>query len=202
MPTTAEATADRVGSWLDRALEERSRTKKPGRDAVIPLLQSAQAEFGYLPHAAMDGIARRLRMPAAAVQGIATFYQGLKILSEKNKRAIEHMLDYGFNIYSINATGCDQVSELVNPFNTRMYPSGHYGFGTASAAALEKYLGSGMIKGVGPITAKKIVKHFGDGALEIFEKAIARAEVLVKGKITSDDQNRLVYEYLDKAVLQ
>ncbi len=69
-------------------------------------------------------------------QGIATFYQGLKILSERNKRAIEHMLDHGFNIYTINATGCNEVSELVNPFNTRMYPSGHYGFGTASAAAL------------------------------------------------------------------
>ncbi len=69
-------------------------------------------------------------------QGIATFYQGLRILSEKNRRAIEHMLDHGFNIYAINATGCNQVSELVNPFNTRIYPSGHYGFGTASAAAL------------------------------------------------------------------
>jgi pyruvate-ferredoxin/flavodoxin oxidoreductase len=69
-------------------------------------------------------------------QGIATFYQGLRILSEKNRRAIEHMLDHGFNIYTINATGCDQVSELVNPFNTRIYASGHYGFGTASAAAL------------------------------------------------------------------
>ncbi len=69
-------------------------------------------------------------------QGIATFYQGIKILSDRNKRAIDHMLDHGFNIYAINATGCDQVSELVNPFNTRMYPAGHYGFGTASAAAL------------------------------------------------------------------
>lgn len=38
--------------------------------------------------------------------------------------------------------------------------------------------------------------------LDIFEKAMTRAEVLVKGKITSDDQNRLVDEYLDKAVLQ
>lgn len=44
----------------------------------------------------------------------------------------------------------------------------------ASAAALEKYLGSGLIKGVGPITAKKIVSHFGDQALEIFEGAIER----------------------------
>jgi len=69
-------------------------------------------------------------------QGSATFYQGIKILSERSKRAVEHMLDHGFNIYAINSTGCDQVSELVNPFNTRMYPAGHYGFGTASAAAL------------------------------------------------------------------
>lgn len=32
----------------------------------------------------------------------------------------------------------------------------------ASAAALEKYLGSGLIKGVGPKTARKIVRHFGE----------------------------------------
>ena len=69
-------------------------------------------------------------------QESATFYQGIKILSERSKRAVEHMLDHGFNIYAINSTGCDQVSELVNPFNTRIYPAGHYGFGTASAAAL------------------------------------------------------------------
>ncbi len=44
----------------------------------------------------------------------------------------------------------------------------------ATAAALEKYLGSGMIKGVGPKTARKIVRHFGDRTLGIFEKEIAR----------------------------
>jgi exodeoxyribonuclease V alpha subunit len=44
----------------------------------------------------------------------------------------------------------------------------------ASAAALEKYLGSGLIKGVGPKTAKKIVTHFGEKALEIFEGEIER----------------------------
>lgn len=44
----------------------------------------------------------------------------------------------------------------------------------ATAAALEKYLGSGLIKGVGPKTARKIVSHFGDKALDIFEGEIAR----------------------------
>lgn len=44
----------------------------------------------------------------------------------------------------------------------------------ASAAALEKYLGSGLIKGVGPKTAKKIVKHFQAETLTVFEKEIER----------------------------
>ncbi len=42
----------------------------------------------------------------------------------------------------------------------------------ASAAALEKYLGSGLIKGVGPKTAKRIVSHFGKQTLSVFEDSI------------------------------
>ncbi len=44
----------------------------------------------------------------------------------------------------------------------------------ATSAALERYLGSGLIKGVGPKTAKKIVHHFGDRTLELFENEIDR----------------------------
>jgi exodeoxyribonuclease V alpha subunit len=44
----------------------------------------------------------------------------------------------------------------------------------ASAGALEKYIGSGLIKGVGPKTAKKIVRYFKDQTLEVFEKQIHR----------------------------
>jgi exodeoxyribonuclease V alpha subunit len=39
----------------------------------------------------------------------------------------------------------------------------------ASAAALEKYLGSGLIKGVGPAIAKRIVNYFKDRTLEVFD---------------------------------
>lgn len=46
----------------------------------------------------------------------------------------------------------------------------------ASAAALEKYLGSGLIKGVGPKTAKSIVSHFQDQTLDVFENHIERLE--------------------------
>ena len=44
----------------------------------------------------------------------------------------------------------------------------------ASAGALEKYIGSGLIKGVGPKTAKKIVRYFKDQTLEVFENQIHR----------------------------
>lgn len=44
----------------------------------------------------------------------------------------------------------------------------------ASAASLEKYLGSGLIKGVGPKTAQKIVKHFKGETLDVFDLQIER----------------------------
>lgn len=44
----------------------------------------------------------------------------------------------------------------------------------ASVNALEKYLGSGLIFGVGPKTAHKIVKYFGNDTLEVFDSNIER----------------------------
>ncbi len=44
----------------------------------------------------------------------------------------------------------------------------------ATAGALEKYLGSGLIKGVGPKTARKIVRHFGKQTLQVFEEEMER----------------------------
>jgi exodeoxyribonuclease V alpha subunit len=44
----------------------------------------------------------------------------------------------------------------------------------ATLTGIEKYLGSGLIKGVGPVTAKRIVAHFGLETLEIIENQIER----------------------------
>lgn len=46
----------------------------------------------------------------------------------------------------------------------------------ATAASLEKYLGSGLIKGVGPKTAKRIVRHFQQETLDVFEHDIERLQ--------------------------
>ena len=44
----------------------------------------------------------------------------------------------------------------------------------ATASALEKYIGSGLIKGIGPKTAKKIVNHFKGDTLDVFETQMER----------------------------
>jgi exodeoxyribonuclease V alpha subunit len=44
----------------------------------------------------------------------------------------------------------------------------------ATANALRNYLGSGLIKGVGPVTAKAIVTHFGKDTLAVFDTQIHR----------------------------
>jgi exodeoxyribonuclease V alpha subunit len=44
----------------------------------------------------------------------------------------------------------------------------------ASVAGIEKYLGSGLIKGIGPIMAKRIVKAFGKETLDVIEEEIEK----------------------------
>lgn len=44
----------------------------------------------------------------------------------------------------------------------------------SSSKDIEKYLSSGVIQGIGPVTAKKIVSKFGDKTLEILDKDIKK----------------------------
>lgn len=53
----------------------------------------------------------------------------------------------------------------------------------ATIAGLEKYLGSGLIKGIGPVTAKRIVRKFGLDTLRVIEETPQRLhEVLGVGR--------------------
>jgi len=44
----------------------------------------------------------------------------------------------------------------------------------SSIAGIEKYLASGVIQGIGPVTAKKIVKHFGENTMNVLDNEIQR----------------------------
>ena len=57
-------------SKIDNIIEEIGS----GKGALIPVLQRAQDEYGYLPKEVLTTIARKLRVPLAQVYGVATFY--------------------------------------------------------------------------------------------------------------------------------
>ncbi len=111
-------------------------------------------------------------------------------------RVTYHNADNGWSVLRVNPFNSPESQETVTVHQTKVFAGAtmefrgawveHPRFGRqfkasyatekkpATAAALEKYLGSGLIKGVGPKTAKKIVKHFGKATLDIFEGEIER----------------------------
>jgi exodeoxyribonuclease V alpha subunit len=111
-------------------------------------------------------------------------------------RVTFHNTDNGWSVLRVNPFNSPERQETVTVHQTKVFAGAtmefrgawvvHPRYGRqfkaseaiekkpATAAALEKYLGSGLIKGVGPKTAKKIVNHFGGKTLDIFEKEIER----------------------------
>jgi hypothetical protein len=63
---------------------------------------------------------------------------------------------------------------------------------------IEKYLGSGMVKGIGPVYAKKLVATFGERIFDIIEQESARLEG-VDGKLLLVD-DKIVAEALEKTL--
>jgi NADH-quinone oxidoreductase subunit E len=59
---------------MNAGLEEIFARHGRERSDLIPILQEAQDELGYLSQETMLAIARRLQMPASSVLGVATFY--------------------------------------------------------------------------------------------------------------------------------
>lgn len=59
-----------VAQWFAVATTQFPRS----RPSTIPMLQSAQATLGYLPHDAMQATARHLGVSPAVIEGVASFY--------------------------------------------------------------------------------------------------------------------------------
>ena len=69
-----EAVTDVMEIDLD-ILEEILKKYKAGQGSLlIPLLQEAQGEYGYLPLPVLERIAEHLRLPKNQVFGVTTFY--------------------------------------------------------------------------------------------------------------------------------
>ena len=120
----------------------------------------------------------------------------LEKLSGIVKRVTFHSPESGWSVLKVTPFGREQEEVPVTVHQSKVFAGAtidfwgewvnHPKFGRqfkahrvderrpATANALEKYLGSGLIKGVGPVTAKRIVKYFGKDTLDIFEHDIDR----------------------------
>lgn len=112
------------------------------------------------------------------------------------QRVTYHNADSGWSVLRVSPFHSPEAMETVTVHQTQVFAGAtmefhgawtiHPQFGRqfkadraieikpATAAALEKYLGSGLIHGVGPKTAGRIVRHFQEKTLEVFEKDINR----------------------------
>ncbi len=63
---------------MEKRLKEIFSRHYPQRDALIPILQDVQEEFGYLPPEAMTAVARFCHLSPVEVYGVSTFYAQFK----------------------------------------------------------------------------------------------------------------------------
>ena len=71
-----------VKDKLDEILSHHTGKK----EELIPILQEAQEQFGYLPSEVMLKVAKFLRLPESAIFGVSTFYAQFKFLPTGRKK--------------------------------------------------------------------------------------------------------------------
>lgn len=69
-----------------------------------------------------------------------------------------------------------------------------------SREGIEKYLGSGMIKGIGPVLAKKLVSKFGEGVFDIIDQQSARLEEV--DKVGPERRRRIKAAWAEQKVVR
>ena len=70
----------------------------------------------------------------------------------------------------------------------------------SSREGIEKYLGSGMIKGIGPVLAKKLVAKFGEGVFDIIDTQSARLEEV--DKVGPERRRRIKAAWAEQKVVR
>lgn len=119
----------------------------------------------------------------------------LETLEGTIESIVYHGEDTGFTVCRISVPGMVQMATAVGPFTApvvgecvRLYGewTRHVRFGMqfrferyetlrpATVQAIEKYLGSGMIRGIGPVMARRLVRHFGENTLNVLDTAPER----------------------------
>lgn len=116
----------------------------------------------------------------AEVQGTV---EGIVFKNENNGYVVAHIKDKkkkititGFIPYISEGQNLKIEGEWFNhpQFGEQFKVSSCEEIVPTSLEGIEKYLSSGIISGIGPVTAKKIVEHFGEETLEILDENMER----------------------------
>jgi exodeoxyribonuclease V alpha subunit len=149
-----------------------------------------------------------------------------EILTGIVNRVTYHNPDTGWSVLRVQPFNAPQQQETVTVHQTKVFAGATMEFRgawtidhkygrqfkaieaiekkPATTAAIEKYLGSGLIKGVGPKTARKIVKYFHRETLDIFEHEIKRlTEVpgIAKKKLSMIEQAWTEHRYIREVMM-
>ena len=146
---------------------------------LVPNVRKGKGEIVSSPE---EDSPRAHRLPVEYVQGIV-------------ERVTFHSDESGYTVLRFNVPGARQLVTVIGRFPEihagqtlrltgvfREHPKYGRQFQClhaqetkpATLTGLEKYLGSGLIKGIGPVTAKRIVAHFGLETLEVIEHSCSR----------------------------
>jgi exodeoxyribonuclease V alpha subunit len=108
---------------------------------------------------------------------------------------VYHSEDTGYTVLRVSVPGMVQMLNAVGPFTSpvvgetvRLHGewTKHPKFGMqfrfdryetlrpATVQGIEKYLGSGLVRGIGPVMAKRLVRHFGEKTLDVLDSAPER----------------------------
>lgn len=128
----------------------------------------------------------------------ASLKDGLRVVTEMEQLSgvVERITfaneENGFNVIKIRSRGFDELVTVVgnlgvvnvgsvlefkgdwkndSKFGKQFVASEFRESLPATVAGIEKYLGSGLVKGIGPVFAKRIVSHFKEKTLEIIEES-------------------------------
>jgi len=148
---------------VDARLESIFAKFNGNQDEIIPLLQSVQNEYGYLPEETMLEIARFTRVPESRVFGVATFYAQFRFTPMGENRI---MVCRGTACHVKGATKIlEEIERVLNIKEGETTPDGKYSLETVACIGCCSLAPCVMInkKVEAKLTPKKVAKLFKKG---------------------------------------
>jgi len=148
---------------VDTRLESIFTKFNGSKDEIIPLLQSVQNEYGYLPEDTMLEIARFTNVPESRVYGVATFYAQFRFTPIGENRI---MVCRGTACYVKGATKIlEEIERELGIKEGETTPDGKYSLETVACIGCCSLAPCVMInkKVEAKLTPKKVAKLFKKG---------------------------------------